>query len=101
MDDIQIIREFKKKIQESFPDAVIYFYGSRVNKTNREDSDYDVLVILKEITPTIRQSVYDIAWETGFKYDAIIAPVLSAADVFYPSTVSPFLNEVKLHGVAV
>lgn len=101
MEDIQIVREFKAKVLRSFPDAEIYFYGSRVKNTHREDSDYDLLVLLKEITPAIRKRIYDIAWETGFKYDAVLAPVLSPKDTFYPSTASPFFNNVKRYGVAV
>ncbi|MCP5108030.1 MAG: nucleotidyltransferase domain-containing protein [bacterium] len=101
MEDIQIVREFKANVSEIFPDAEIYFYGSRVRKNHREDSDYDVLVLLKEIKPAIRKRIYDIAWETGFKYDAVIAPVLSPLDAFYPSTASPFFNNVKRYGVAV
>jgi len=101
MKDIQIVREFKTKIHEIFPDAEIYFFGSRVKKTHQEDSDFDVLVLLKTITPAIRKAVYDIAWETGFKYDVLLAPVLSLQDAFHVSTASPFLNNVKRHGVAI
>jgi len=101
MEDIQIVREFKENVLEVFPDAEVYFYGSRVKKNHREDSDYDVLVLLKKITPVTRKKIYDIAWETGFKYDVVIAPVLSRRDAFYPSTASPFFNNVKRYGVAV
>jgi predicted nucleotidyltransferase len=101
MEDIQIVREFKIKVQEFYPDAEIYFFGSRARKTHQDDSDYDVLVLLKTVNPAIRNTVYDIAWETGFKYDALIAPVLSLKDAFYPSSASPFLNNVKQYGVAV
>lgn len=101
MEDIEIVREFKANVLGAIPDAEVYFYGSRVSKTHREDSDYDVLVLLTEITPAIRKRIYDIAWETGFKYDAVIAPVLSPRDAFYPSTASPFFNNVKRYGVAV
>lgn len=101
MEDIQIVREFKKKVQHVYPDAEIYFYGSRARKTHHEDSDYDVLVILGKINPQIRKTIYDIAWEIGFKYDALITPVLSPWNEFYPSSASPFLNNVKNHGMMV
>ena len=101
MEDIQIVREFKSKVVKSFPDAEIYFYGSHFRRTHAEDSDYDLLVLLKEVTPAIRKRIYHIAWETGFKYDAVLAPVLSLKDIFYPSTASPFFNNVKRYGVAV
>jgi predicted nucleotidyltransferase len=53
MEDIQIVREFKYKVQHVYPDAEIYFYGSRARKTHHENSDYYVLVILEKINPQI------------------------------------------------
>ena len=99
MDDIQIVTEFKKKAQEAYPGIKVYFYGSRVNRTNRDDSDYDVLVILDEVNPVIRDIIYDIAWEVGFKYDAIISPVLARKAEFVRMTGSPFFNNVRQNGL--
>ena len=101
MEDIKIAKEFKKKVQKVYPEAEIYFYGSRVKRTHREDSDYDLLVLLEDVTPARRKTIYDIAWETGYKYNVLLAPVLSRRDNFYPSTASPFLNNVKKHGMAL
>ncbi|MCX6584085.1 MAG: nucleotidyltransferase domain-containing protein [Candidatus Aminicenantes bacterium] len=99
MDDIQIVTEFKKKAQEAYPGTKVYFYGSRVSRTNRDDSDYDVLVILDEVNPVIRDNVYDIAWEVGFKYDAMISPVLAGKEEFVRLTGSPFFSNVKQNGL--
>jgi predicted nucleotidyltransferase len=101
MDDIQIVSELKKHVRAVFPEAEIYFYGSRVTKTHREDSDYDVLVILPEVNPTVRDRIYDIAWETGFKHDAFITPVLAEKDEFERMTASPFFNNVKHNGLVI
>ncbi len=99
MKDIEIIQECKEKVQDFFPRAEIYFYGSRVKKNHRDDSDYDVPVILNDVNSTTRKKIYDIAWETDFKYDALIAPVLSSKDYFYSVNISPFLDNVKHHGL--
>ncbi|MCK4762856.1 MAG: nucleotidyltransferase domain-containing protein [Candidatus Aminicenantes bacterium] len=101
MKDIEIIREFKEKVQDFFPRAGIYFYGSRVKKNHRDDSGYDVPVILNDVNSTTRKKIYDIAWETGFKYDASIAPVLSSKDYSYSARISPFWDNVKHHGLAL
>jgi predicted nucleotidyltransferase len=101
MDDIQIVKELKENIRAIYPDAEIYFYGSRVTRTHQDDSDYDVLVLLKQVNPNTRDTVYDIAWETGFKYDAFISPVLAQKDEFVGMTGSPFFNNVKNYGIAV
>ncbi len=101
MEDIQIVKEFKNEVLKAYPKAEIIFYGSRVNRTHREDSDFDLLVLLEEVTSSTRKTIYDIAWETGYKYDVLIAPVLSRMDKFYPSAASPFLNNVKNHGMVL
>ena len=101
MDDIQIVEELKKDIQAVFPEAEIYFYGSRVSRTHQEDSDYDVLVILDEVNPAVRSTIYNIAWEIGFKYDAFISPVLAEKDELVRLSASPFFNNVTHNGLVI
>jgi predicted nucleotidyltransferase len=98
MDDIQVIREFKARIQEVYPEADIYFYGSRVTGTHHEDSDYDVLVVLEKVNPGVRDIVYDAAWETGFRYDAFISPVLAEKRELVSLSASPFFKSVTQNG---
>ncbi len=83
------------------PDAEIFFYGSRVTGNHRQDSDYDVLVILDRVDHNIRRRVYDIAWEVGFKHDILLSPVLSLKKEFHPASDSLFLNHVRQSGVAL
>ena len=101
MNDICIVEEFKKHLQEVFPEVEVYFYGSRVTGTHQEDSDYDVLVILDDVNPVSRDMVYDIAWETGFKYDAFISPVLAEKSELAAMNDSPFFNNVKYNGLVI
>lgn len=101
MDDIKIVKEFKSKLLEYFPGAKIYFYGSRVKRTHRDDSDYDVLVILSVVNPAIRDTVYDIAWEIGFKHDVFISPVLTEKTEFATLAASPFYSSIKQYGVPI
>lgn len=101
MEDIQIIAEFKEHVREVYPESEIYFYGSRATKTHRDDSDFDVLVILGKITSPIRDIVYDLAWEVGFKYDVFISPVLAEKEEFVNLSASPFYSNVKRYGVMV
>lgn len=101
MDDIQIVSELKKRIQVVFPDVEIFFYGSRVSRTHQEDSDYDVLVVLDKVDPGIRDSIYDIAWETGFLYDAFISPVLAEKRELISQSASPFFNGIKHNGMVI
>ncbi len=102
MEDIEIVREFKAKIQKDInPHSQIYFYGSRANRTHRDDSDLDVLVLLDDNSPSVRKKVTNIAWEIGFKYSILIVPVISSYEEFQKSSASPYYNNVKRSGITV
>ena len=96
-----MIKKLKANIQAIYPDAELYFYGSRVTKIHRDDSDYDVLVLLSDVNPAVRDTIYDLAWETGFQYDAFISPVLAKKTDFSGMSASPFFNNVKHYGIAI
>lgn len=98
MNDMFIVREFSKRIWSAFPDADIYFYGSRIAGTHSDDSDYDVLVALDTLSPVNRNRVYNIAWETGFQYDAFIAPVLAEKKEMQQHKASPFYQNATRYG---
>ena len=98
MDDIQVIEEFKKNLEIAFFQVEVYFYGSRVSGTHQDDSDYDVLVILDDVNPASHEKVYDIAWETGFKNDAFISPVLAENSELVIMNDSPFFINIKQNG---
>ncbi|MDR1019674.1 MAG: nucleotidyltransferase domain-containing protein [Synergistaceae bacterium] len=49
-----VAAEIKKIIHDSLPGAQVFFFGSRVKKTNRPNSDIDVLV-KSEKKLTLRQ----------------------------------------------
>lgn len=101
MEDIEIVLEFKRKVRVLYPEAEVYFYGSRARRTHHRDSDYDVLVLLKTVTPSSRKKIFNIAWEIGFEQGVLIVPVLSKKEEFHHSTVSPFYNNIKSHGIAI
>ncbi len=99
MEALQIVSEFRNSLREALPNTTVYFYGSRFSDTAQTDSDYDVLVLMEEITPALRDVVYDIAWEIGFRHDAFISPVLATRYEFSRLSSSPFFNSVKNKGV--
>ncbi len=65
-----ILRKVKEAVREVEPTGVIYLYGSRARRDDREDSDWDFLVLLDGPVDTartdrIRHILYEIEWETG------------------------------------
>ena len=72
---LTILRELKRLLQEHFQDDIkdVILFGSQATGTAREDSDYDVLIVLNydcdwKYKKAIRYTCYDIA----LKYDIFL-----------------------------
>lgn len=84
------------------PGAIVILYGSRARVDNREDSDYDLLVLLNEsvdwrVEDRIRQSLYPLELETGqvltvvcYNKDEWNSPIYRAM---------PFVRNVEQEGI--
>lgn len=76
-------------------------YGSRARGDARDDSDWDVLVLLDK--PKIEQCDYDgicykltdLGWELG----EMIIPVLYTKDEWEKSSYTPFYKNVQREGI--
>lgn len=60
-DKIQILFNLKSIVQEVMPDAEIILFGSRVNGTATEESDWDVLVLSPEelVTSELKKMLHN------------------------------------------
>lgn len=72
-----VLGKVKEAVGEIEPSAEIYLYGSRARRDNREDSDWDFLILIDGTVDTartdrIRHRLYEIEWETGEILSSII-----------------------------
>lgn len=72
-----LLKKVKEALKGIEPSAEIYLYGSRARRDNREDSDWDFLILLDGIVDTartdrIRYRLYEIEWETGEILSSIV-----------------------------
>jgi UTP:GlnB (protein PII) uridylyltransferase len=51
-------------------------FGSRARGDAQPDSDLDILVLVEYLTPAIRKSISDCAWEVGFDVDILLQTVV-------------------------
>jgi predicted nucleotidyltransferase len=71
MDRSTILHRIKTGISEIDPSAEVFLYGSRARGDNRQDSDWDILVITPkekitfEYESELRDPIYDIELEIG------------------------------------
>jgi predicted nucleotidyltransferase len=96
-----ILAQIKRIVHAKSPSAKVYLYGSRIRGTANKDSDWDLLILLKnqkitsEIEDEITSPLYDLEFETG----EIISPMVYSEhdwNNIYNST--PFYKNVMKEG---
>jgi predicted nucleotidyltransferase len=74
----------------------VYLFGSFANDTNREDSDIDVAVVVKNISGDFF-TVNPLLWKLRRQVDDRIEPILIDKN----NDRSGFLDEIKRNGIEI
>ncbi|CAN5818749.1 MAG: nucleotidyltransferase domain-containing protein [Gemmatimonadota bacterium] len=101
-EDRRIFELFAERVRELEPRARIWAFGSRARGEAEWHSDFDICVVLPEITPEVREAISFHAWEIGFDSDQVITTlVFSAADFEHgPISASPLVKNILQEGIA-
>jgi len=96
----EILSDLKEHLQQHLGDDIrdVVLFGSRAYGNAREDSDYDVLIILnRDYTSSDEEQILDLCYEIDLKYDILIdAHLLSVAELNSPRGRQPiFTNAMK------
>jgi len=98
-----IIDEFKKEIKKIYGNQLdkIILYGSWANGTATNDSDIDLMVVLKgKISPGREiDRMIDCITDLNLKYDILLS-VVPVSDEIYANIDSPLMLNVKREGIA-
>ena len=91
----------KLNIREIDPNAQIILYGSRARCDEREDSDWDILVLTDSPTDILKESVfrdhlYDLELETGEPFSIF---VFSKTDRNTKQSATPYYFNVTKQGI--
>lgn len=98
----EILRNFRDKISQRFPDVQVILFGSRARGDADPQSDADVVVILKNSPSEADQDfISDSAWEVGYPYGLVIVPVVFGLEEWEsgPERFSLLVQAVQLEGV--
>ena len=86
--------ELKKILFKSFSVAEIILYGSKVRGDFDEESDMDILIILKnKVDDNIREKIFSMSFKIEIKYDVIFGILVEPKDFWN----SPLAKAMPIH----
>ncbi len=88
--------QYKLLLGNHFDIESVYLFGSFANDTNREDSDIDVAVVVKNISGDFF-AVNPLLWKLRRQIDDRIEPILIDKN----NDKSGFLDEIKRSGIEI
>lgn len=97
----KVLDMIRTTIRDKEPDAQIILYGSRARGDNREDSDWDIIVLLNK-PPMPHMERYEIAcdlWDKGFDIGEEINTRVYTIDQWNSAPPSLFKHNVKEEGI--
>lgn len=98
----EILEKVKAKLQDFYQDQLetIILYGSQARGDAQEDSDIDLLVVLKNAVNPFQEidKTGDFIADLCLDYDVVISRHFISSDKFQKQD-SPFLSNVKREGI--
>jgi predicted nucleotidyltransferase len=88
-------RQVKKKLGERV--IALKLFGSKLRGEDTPESDIDVAVIVRELTPQIEDEVLDIAFDINFELNVYISPIVLSLEVFAHPVwrITPFIQNLE------
>ena len=93
---IEKVTQYKLLLGNHFDLESVYLFGSFASETNREDSDIDVAVVVKNISGDYF-AVNPLLWKLRRQVDDRIEPILIDKN----NDKSGFLDEIKRNGIEI
>jgi predicted nucleotidyltransferase len=100
--EAHIAKLIKRKILRKSPDAEIILFGSHARGNSREDSDWDILILLnnlhvdRNVEKEYREELFDVELEIG---EPISTFVFSKNDWETKYSITPFYQNIRQEGI--
>ena len=99
----KIVREFTQKLKDLLGDNMVFLelFGSKVRGDYSPDSDIDILLVVREKTPEVRDMIFNILFDLDPYYEFKISPIIYS-DFEYKKNEeleSTFVETIKKEGV--
>ena len=101
-----VLQELKKRLKDTYGDRLhsVVLFGSSARGDFTEESDVDVLVVLKSIIDFDKDfnTIFDLTLNVEKNYDDfVMISAMPAKEEDYLSKVTPFLLNVRKEGIQI
>ncbi|MBI5125725.1 MAG: nucleotidyltransferase domain-containing protein [Planctomycetes bacterium] len=79
----------------------VILFGSRARGDYEPGSDYDVLILLNEVTKKIKDEIDEIVWQVGWDNDALITSIIHDEKTFDTHVYEPLFINVRKEGITL
>ena len=105
MDHILLLKELKNLIETKLLITIthVILFGSRAHGTANVDSDYDILIVVKESYDwKMKNKIYDISYEIDLKYDLVTdIKIISLEELHSLKGRQPFIVNAFDNGITI
>jgi len=99
------LNKFLKRLRKLLGNNLIslVLFGSKVKGNYTQESDIDLLIVVREKTPLIREKIYDLLFEIDPYYELKISTLIYSELEYIKNEEleSPFIENLKKEGVAL
>lgn len=84
------------------PRARIWAFGSRARGDADPQSDFDMCVVVPEVTSTLEDELRRCAWEVAFEHGRVIPAIIMSEEEFErgPMSASSLVAHIRREGIA-
>ena len=97
------LHELRSVLEKTYNLIDFRIYGSKARGTDDEDSDLDVMIILKECSPTTESQIDDIIFDINLKYECFITAIYFSLQELEdgPLSESPIYKKIVEEGIGL
>ncbi len=101
MNQNEILAHIEQEIRKRLGDHLkkIILFGSRARGDHEPDSDYDLLVILDEISPSVKDAVYEVGGEFLYEHNIVLSLLPIIENTINERYYEPFLINAFKEGI--